>query len=303
VQPFTYSFISFSRFKRSWTLSSLVSGEQKPYVRRRKKNKYEDLSHSGDVDPPPNYKLLLQKFSRGLHGDEKKKEAQSVEELFPAEFPCSNDSVSSLDFPELFHIGFILSSHGVRGDVRVKLSVNRSDISLTKNQTVFLKHSGFPLPRPIRLTYAHEHKDEVFLFRFQNVRTRNEADLLRKCQVYIPAFHRKPLIEGEYFIDDMISATCYAWKDENSENSRKVRDDLPLGIVIGVVESKELVTPGTKLTKMMHPLIEVRKRGSYEVFLVPFVSSLVKEIDLQNKRVYLDLPQGYEDLSYPDESQ
>jgi 16S rRNA processing protein RimM len=282
-------------------LSSLLPDEQKPYERRRRKNKYDDLSHNGEV-VPPDYKLLLQKFSREYDGEGEKMEAQSVEELFQTEILSSDDSVTSLDFSELFHIGFILSSHGIQGDVRVKLSVNRGDISLSENQTIFLKHSAFPLPRPMRLTFAHRHRDEVYVFRFKNVRTRNEADFLRKCQVYIPIFHRKPLIEGEYFIDDMVSATCYVWKDGKSGNGRNVRDDQPLGVVTGVIEGKELVTPGTKLTEMMHPLIEVRKRGSSEVFLVPFVSSLVKEIDLKNNRIYLDLPVGYEDLSYPEES-
>lgn len=115
------------------------------------------------------------------------------------------------------------------------------------------------------------HGDDV-IFKFKGVDTISDAERLRGQDVLIPFSERAEISEGEYFQSDLIGCEVVA------------RD----GRLLGSVEDWQ-ETGGT-------PLIEVRRPDGKEL-LVPFAKSIFTSIDLEQKRIEVDLPEGLEDLN------
>ena len=115
------------------------------------------------------------------------------------------------------------------------------------------------------------HGDQL-VFKFRGVDTISDAERLRGAEVLIPIEERAEIPEGEYYQSDLIGCEVIA------------PDGRLLGIVAGWQE-----TGGTLL-------VEVRKPDGKEL-LVPFVSAMFHKIDLERKRIEVNLPEGLEDLN------
>ncbi len=115
------------------------------------------------------------------------------------------------------------------------------------------------------------HGDQL-VFKFRGVDTISDAERLRGAEVLIPIEERAQVPEGEYYQSDLIGCEVIT----------------PDGRLLGIVEGWQ-ETGGT-------PLVEVRKADGKEL-LVPFVGTMFNKIDLERKRVEVNLPEGLEDLN------
>jgi 16S rRNA processing protein RimM len=124
---------------------------------------------------------------------------------------------------------------------------------------------------PLDVEHTWTHGDRL-IFKFRGVDTISEAERLRGADVLIPIAERAEIPEGEYYQSDLVGCEV-AGAD---------------GRVIGIVEGWQ-ETGGT-------PLIEVRKPDGREL-LVPFAKSIFARIDLDKKRIEVNLPEGLENLN------
>eukprot|EP01031_Cornospumella_fuschlensis_P027542 gene27542-33266_t len=93
------------------------------------------------------------------------------------------------------------------------------------------------------------------------------------------------LAEEEYRIRDLVGCVCYV----NSSQTA-------IGVVEGVVPPDELCSPS--VAALMHSMLEIRFLGRKEHCLIPFVPSIVLQVNVQSKSMVLNPPEGLLDLTY-----
>jgi 16S rRNA processing protein RimM len=111
------------------------------------------------------------------------------------------------------------------------------------------------------------HGDHL-IFKFQGVDTISDAEKLAGAEVAIPFEQRAELAEDEVYQSDVVGC--------------EVLD--ATGRSLGVVSDFQ-ETGGTPLLQVGNDL------------LIPFATSICTKIDLENKRIIVDLPDGLLDLN------
>jgi 16S rRNA processing protein RimM len=114
------------------------------------------------------------------------------------------------------------------------------------------------------------HK-ESWVLKFAGVDSIDAAKRLRGADVWVPRTERGSLPEGQYFQSDLVGCRVLDGKDNR---------------VLGVVEGCE---------QYGGPLLLTVKRESGEV-LIPFVPAICVAVDLANRSIQVDLPEGLLDL-------
>jgi 16S rRNA processing protein RimM len=134
---------------------------------------------------------------------------------------------------------------------------------------------ALPSPREVELKNHWLHKGGIVLH-FEGVESITDAEQLSGLIVAVPHSERVPLPEDEVYIGDLIGCTLVD----------VARADAP--VVVGPIEDVERAA-GTS------PMLIVRGTGG-EV-LVPFAKSYLRKVDLEARRVEMELPEGLTDLN------
>lgn len=96
----------------------------------------------------------------------------------------------------------------------------------------------------------------------------DRAGEFRGCEICVPLAERPPVEPGEYYLPDLIGCRLV---------------DRATGEVLGVVDSWQEYGGGTVLVS-----------GTLEV---PFARAICVEIDIEGRRIAVDLPEGLKDLN------
>lgn len=156
-------------------------------------------------------------------------------------------------------IGKIVAPHGVRGDIRI--------MPLTDRPEQFLNLSYLLLEDGPQLTVkaARFHKRMV-LVSTKEITTMNDAELLRDKKILIRAEDLPPLEEGRFYVADLIGLPVF---DEDGKQLGTFKDSITTGsndvYIVAVPGSKDLLIPALKI--------------------------YVREINLQEKRIVVKLPE------------
>ena len=127
--------------------------------------------------------------------------------------------------------------------------------------------------RRLQLEAYWPHKGGM-VFKFEGVDSIEEAEKLLRSEIQIPAEDRAELEEGTFYVSDLTGCTV-------------VEDGRELGRVVDVNFGA-----GTA------PLLIVRSDSGKE-FMVPFVESFTRKLDLPAKRIEMQLPEGMLELDAP----
>jgi len=109
------------------------------------------------------------------------------------------------------------------------------------------------------------------VLKFAGVGTVEQAQRLRDQQLCIPRADRPPPPEGEVYYNDLIGCRVLDYK--SGRELGPVKDYLEYG--------------GPVLLQVMS--------GGREL-LIPFVPAICKEYDMAERRIVVDLPEGFEEL-------
>jgi 16S rRNA processing protein RimM len=149
-------------------------------------------------------------------------------------------------------IGAVLKTRGIRGEIKIKPYTDNID-NLLKVKTVYIEDTEY------KVLASRESEGFVYLF-LSRVYSIEEAEKLRGKDIYINREDAAPLKKDEYYIADILGCDVYA----DNEYLGKVED-------IGGYGSADVYTV----------------RGEKTVRF-PFLKKLVKEIDIQNKKIVLN---------------
>lgn len=154
---------------------------------------------------------------------------------------------------KFLEIGKIVSTHGIKGEVRVQPWCDDSEL-LTEFDSLYLKEGQ----EEIIIESARVHKN-VVVMKFENVNDMNSAQLLRNRILYVD---RDDLVldDKTYFIQDLIGL-----KVIDFDNESKV-----YGKIMDVTQ--------TGANDVYHIQDENKK-----VVLIPAIADVVKETDIDNE--------------------
>lgn len=156
-------------------------------------------------------------------------------------------------------IGKIVAPHGVRGDIRIMPLTDRPEQFL--NLSYLLLEDG----RQLTVKAARFHKRMV-LVSTKEITTMNDAELLRDKKILIRAEDLPPLEEGRFYVADLIGLPVF---DE---------------------EGKQLGTFKDSITTGSNDVYIVAVPGGKDI-LIPALKIYVREINLQEKRIVVKLPE------------
>jgi len=162
-------------------------------------------------------------------------------------------------------------SWGRRGEL-IGTSLTRGPERFTGVERVFLfSPENGDTPQSFELETVWEHRGQL-VFKFRGVDSISDAERLAGAEVRVPFEERAPLAEGEYYQSDLIGRVVV----EGSTGEQ-------LG---SVTAFQEIGGP---------PLLEVGGKG--EPLLIPFVRAFCVEIDLDTRRIVVELPEGLKEIN------
>ncbi|HEY1219970.1 MAG TPA: ribosome maturation factor RimM [Bryobacteraceae bacterium] len=156
-------------------------------------------------------------------------------------------------------------TRGNRGEITALALSDRPERYQELGQ-VYLCGTGAPLPHQVEHTWFH---NGTLIFKFQGVDTISDAQLLVGMEVRIPIAERTEIAPGEFFQSDLVGCEVV---------------DRKSGARLGRVEAWQdgggcglLVVEGG--------------------LLIPFARSICVEIDVQARRIAVELPEGLRELN------
>jgi 16S rRNA processing protein RimM len=169
----------------------------------------------------------------------------------------------------------VLRPHGRRGEVAAEILTDFPD-RLTRLTSVYL-WDGNSEPRlvNVRGCWLSQSRGGQAIFHFEGSDSISDAEKLVGLEVQIPIAERMPLPGGSYYVTDLIG--CEVRDGEGRELGR-VRD----------VQFTGEDTPGTALLVIDAPEGEL---------LVPLAQEICTRIDLDARRIDVNLPQGLRELN------
>lgn len=183
-------------------------------------------------------------------------------------------------------IGSIINVHGVKGELKIKFETDFIETRIKANSVLFVKKPNRLSPRPIKVMSGRKQVDDMYLIFFDGITTRMTAAALKGYEVFVKSSDHPTLNVDEYLIRDLVGLHCY------------LTDSLeyPVAIVEGVVPPDELCSHA--VASLMHSMLEVRKIGTKELSLIPFVPEIVLSVDLISRKIVLNPPKGLLEISY-----
>lgn len=159
---------------------------------------------------------------------------------------------------DLITIGVIVAPHGVRGDVRIMPETDFPERFLE------MEHCYID-GKLYHFTSARFHKQYV-LATFEEIKDRNDAEMIMRKEVQVSEDELMPLPEGRYYIYQLIG--CQVYDTE--------------GTHLGTL--KEVLQPGA------NDVYVVEKEGQADL-LLPVIDSVVLSIDIEEGKIVVNPPE------------
>jgi len=162
----------------------------------------------------------------------------------------------------MYSVGRILKPQGIHGEVKVQIITSFPEhfYDLT---TVFIKSSTYQAYsiEKVRLS------DKFAFLKFRSIDSRNDAELLRNKELYIPEEELRKLESDEFYIHDLIGLDVYD------------QDDQRIGEIIDVQSFSEYD-------------LYVLKDGQGREQLLPAVKNIIHSVDMKKKKMVIKLIDG-----------
>ena len=160
-------------------------------------------------------------------------------------------------------IGQIVGVHGIKGNCKIRSYAE--SLSVFQSDSVVIVATSDGRQRPYEINWVKPHA-KAALVSLKGVDTRNQAEALIGCELFIEKNRLPDPEEGSYYWFDLIGLDVF-------ENDQKY---------LGRLES--IIQTGSND-------VYVVKKDNTEV-LIPALESVVQKIDLKNRRMQVDLPEG-----------
>lgn len=165
-----------------------------------------------------------------------------------------------------FNVGKIVNTHGIKGEVRVISKTDFAEERYKPGNTLYLFMDGSNEPVEVTVNTHRLHK-QFHLLQFKERQSLNEVEKLKNAIIKVPEEELGELNEGEFYFHEIIG--CEVFTEE--------------GELIGKV--KEILTPGA------NDVWVIGRKGKKDA-LIPYIESVVKHIDVREKKIEIELMEG-----------
>ena len=166
----------------------------------------------------------------------------------------------------LLEVGKIVNTHGLRGEVKVVAWTDSPD-DFEKIKTVYIKMKSEQISLKIK---SIKYQKNNLIIKFDEFNNINEVLPYKNAVLYADREELGPLDEGVYYIVDLIGL------DVITEDGEKV------GVICDVFNAGA------------SDIYDVKREGKKNL-LLPVIDEVVKEVDLENGRVVVNIMEGLDD--------
>lgn len=175
--------------------------------------------------------------------------------------------MNSLDINKL-EIGYISKPHGIKGEVFLRLHSDTPTWSEEPKEFEIQTRQARSFKSSWESMRAHKNG---LIVKFEECAGRNEAESLIGSKVYLEKKHFESKSEDSPYYHELLGLEVLD------------KDEKPLGII------KDMLFTG-------HQDVLNIETESGDKFMAPYVDAFVLKTDFENKKIYLDLPEGLIDL-------
>ena len=160
-------------------------------------------------------------------------------------------------------VGQIVNTFGIKGFVKVNPWVN--DVTrFEKLKKVYIKIRNEH--KELEIEDVKYHKNQVLL-KFKGIDTIEQVEFFRNAIIEIDRENAIPLEKGEYFIADLLESEVFTEEGEK----------------LGILD--DIYNTGSKD-------IYVVKNELGKTILLPGINDVIKEVDIENKKIIVHLLKG-----------
>ena len=167
---------------------------------------------------------------------------------------------------EFLEVGKIINTHGLRGDVKIVTWTDYPE-DFEEIERVYIRRKT--ADEVLNITNVKYQKNNIIV-KFKEIADINEAEKYKNLVVYADREDLPELEEGAHYIADLIGLTVI---DEDGE-------------VIG--ELIDVFNTGA------NDIYDVKRSGKRNL-LLPVIDEVVKDIDLENKKITVHVMEGLDD--------
>ena len=165
-----------------------------------------------------------------------------------------------------YHVGKIVNTHGIRGEVKVVPITDFADERFKKGANLMIEKDNEMIP--VTVDQARPHKG-MQLVKFAGYGNINDVERFRNCFLSVAEDDQQPLEDGAYYYHQIIGLQV------------ETTDGRPLGKI------KEIMAPGAND-------VWVVERPHKQDLLLPVIKDVIKKVDLEKHKVIVELMEGLE---------
>lgn len=166
---------------------------------------------------------------------------------------------------EFLEIGKIINTHGLRGDVKVVPWTDMPE-DFEDIKKVYIKRKN--TEKALTVSKIKYQKNNLII-KFKEINDINEAELYKGLVLLADRDDLWELEDGVYYIADLIGLEVY---DENGK----------IGVLADVFNTGA------------NDIYDVKREGKKNL-LLPVIDEVVKEVDLENKRITVHIMEGLDE--------
>jgi len=173
--------------------------------------------------------------------------------------------------PEFAIVGRIRKPHGIRGEVVVEPVTDAPEAMFASGARVFVGSTSPEPPRAaMREARIERARDQgaVWLVKLDGIADRNDAERWRDRYLYVPESELRAPAADEVYLHDLPGMAVVLAGSGDVVGEVEAWYELPQGLVVEV------------------------KKADGTLVMVPYIPSIVKEVDVEARRVVLTPPEG-----------
>ena len=167
---------------------------------------------------------------------------------------------------DLFKVGVITSTHGIKGEVKVFPTTDDAN-RFKKLKKVILDTGKEKID--MEIAGVRFFKNMVIL-KFKGIDDINDVEKYRKAELYVTRENAVPLKKNEYYIADLIGMDVVSDEDEE------------LGVIDDVLQTGA------------NDVYVIKKAGCQDL-LIPAIKDCVKDVDVEDGKMIVHLLEGLRD--------
>ncbi|MFS0882229.1 ribosome maturation factor RimM [Metabacillus niabensis] len=165
-----------------------------------------------------------------------------------------------------FNVGKIVNTHGIRGEVRVISKTDFADERYQPGNTLYIFKEGSQEPIKVVVESHRVHKN-FDLLTFEGMHSIQDVEQFKGSLLKVDENQLSELDEGEYYFHEIIGCSVYT---DNGEEIGTIREILATGAND----------------------VWVVKRKVGKDLLIPYIDEIVKEIDIDEKKIIITPMEG-----------